>query len=136
MSLPTIPNINPNINLDRCDVINLLLSSIAMEEISLSHLLNAEGEKLQAFLKCEPQDVCAYLKMNESVNQMLKTVVTSQILLQFRLEEVVSLNKTSQCDGKPVPCKKPCQPCACLEPCPNRCKKCRKCKKHHKCDCP
>lgn len=60
--------------------------------------------------------------MNESVNQMLKTVVTSQILLQFRLEEVVSLNKTSQCDGKPVPCKKPCQPCACLEPCPNRCK--------------
>lgn len=49
MSLPNIPNITPKISLERCDTINLLLSSIALEEIGLSHILNAEGEKLQYF---------------------------------------------------------------------------------------
>ncbi|UTW69086.1 hypothetical protein KHA80_18360 [Anaerobacillus sp. HL2] len=47
MSLPNIPNIKPDIDLDRDDVINLLIASIALEEIGLSHILNAEGEKLQ-----------------------------------------------------------------------------------------
>lgn len=51
MSLPTIPDITPEITLDRCKTINLLLSSIAMEEIGLSHILNAEAEKLQMFIK-------------------------------------------------------------------------------------
>lgn len=51
MSLPNIPDIDPLISLNRCDAINLLLSSIAMEEIGLSHILNAEGEKLQRFLR-------------------------------------------------------------------------------------
>jgi len=36
MSLPNIPNITPEITLDGCESINLLLSSIALEEIGLS----------------------------------------------------------------------------------------------------
>ncbi|MEM5611349.1 hypothetical protein AAHB63_16715 [Bacillus thuringiensis] len=51
MSLPNLPDITPDISLTRQEVINLLLSSIAMEEIGLSHILNAEGEKLQHFMK-------------------------------------------------------------------------------------
>lgn len=47
LSNPSIPNISPTINLTRDDVINLLLSSIAMEELALAHIINAEGEKLQ-----------------------------------------------------------------------------------------
>jgi hypothetical protein len=47
MSMPNIPDITPDIDLKREDVINLLLTSIALEEIGISHILNAEGEKLQ-----------------------------------------------------------------------------------------
>lgn len=91
MSLPNIPNITPQISLDREEVINMLLSSIAMEEIGLSHIINAEGEKLQHFLRCEHATLCDYLEINNSINKMLQTVVSSQILLQFKLEDVASL---------------------------------------------
>lgn len=45
MSQPNLPNITPNITLSRSSVINLLLASIAMEELGLAHIINAEGEK-------------------------------------------------------------------------------------------
>ena len=45
MSLPSFPVSDPPI--EREDAVNQILSSIAMEELGLSHILNAEGEKLQ-----------------------------------------------------------------------------------------
>ena len=48
MSLPSFPVVNPPI--EREDAVNQILSSIAMEELGLSHILNAEGEKLQYIL--------------------------------------------------------------------------------------
>lgn len=54
MSQANIPNITPEISLTRDDAINLLLSSIAMEQIALSHILHAEGEKLQFVLGTLP----------------------------------------------------------------------------------
>ena len=91
MSLPTIPNIPPDIPLTQCDAINLLLSSIALEEIGLSRILNAEGEKLQQFLKNSPQESNDYLDISRSVNAMLRTIVKSQILLHFKLEDTMLL---------------------------------------------
>lgn len=112
MSLPNIPDINPLISLERCDAINLLLSSIAMEEISLSHILNAEGEKIQRFLRQKSISTTELLKVNDSVTRSLKTVVKSQILLVIKLEEVVDLIENSgcqshacKCNGKHTHCK-------------------------------
>lgn len=112
MSLPNIPDIDPLISLERCDAINLLLSSIAMEEISLSHILNAEGEKIQRFLRQKSIAITDLLKVNDSVTQSLKTVVKSQILLVIKLEEVVDLIEKSgcqmhacKCHGKHSHCK-------------------------------
>lgn len=98
MSLPNIPNITPTISLKRCETIELLLSSIALEEIGLSHIMNAEGEKLQSFLKHCPRDINDYTRINESINKTLRTIVKSQIMLQFKLEEVRELD-CHQCCG-------------------------------------
>jgi len=42
MSFPNIPDINPDIDITLEDSINLLLMSVALEEISLSELISAE----------------------------------------------------------------------------------------------
>lgn len=97
MSMPNIPDIDPKITLDRCKSIELLLSSIALEEIGLSHILNAEGEKLQSFLKGRPTCLIDFLEISDSLNKTLRTVVKSQILLHFKLEDVVALDKDSCC---------------------------------------
>ena len=52
MSLPSFPVVEPPIK--REDAVNQILSSIAMEELGLSHILNAEGEKLQYILGTLP----------------------------------------------------------------------------------
>ncbi|OPA07532.1 hypothetical protein [Bacillus cereus] len=128
MSLPNIPNITPCISLTRHEAINLLLSSIAMEEIGLSHILNAEGEKLQHFLKIKHLDVSKYIAMNKSVNDTLRTIVKSQMLLQLKLEEVNSIAEcehrcTCVCEKSTLQgcrCKKNC----CKQNCNTMCKKC------------
>lgn len=43
MSLPTFPSGS----ISKEDAVNYILTSIAMEELALSHILNAEGEKIQ-----------------------------------------------------------------------------------------
>lgn len=52
--MPNIPNITPIVSLKRCETIDLLLSSIALEEIGLSHILNAEGGKASSIFKKAP----------------------------------------------------------------------------------
>jgi hypothetical protein len=47
LSFPGIPNVTPSITLTKDDAFNLLLASITFEELGLSHILNAEGEKIQ-----------------------------------------------------------------------------------------
>ncbi|GAB2541000.1 hypothetical protein [Gracilibacillus alcaliphilus] len=111
MSMPNIPNITPTVSLTRCETIDLLLSSIALEEIGLSHILNAEGEKLQSFLKQQDHCLDDYLKINHSVNQTLRTIVKSQMLLQFKLEDVADLDDHCECTcekPKPKPKKAGC----------------------------
>ncbi|MBB5173631.1 hypothetical protein [Texcoconibacillus texcoconensis] len=90
MSLPNIPDISPNIDLTREEVINLLLTSIAMEEIGLSHIINAEGEKLQAGL-CKAETIEDLLDMNKSTEKMLQSTIKKEMLLQYKLENVIEM---------------------------------------------
>lgn len=92
MSLPTIPNITPKINIKRCEAVNLILASIALEEIGLSHILNAEGEKIQEAL-CHKPSIDDLLKINQSVERTLRNTIKSQILLQFKLEDALAIEE-------------------------------------------
>jgi hypothetical protein len=95
MSYPTVPNITPTISIDYCDAVNLLLMSIAMEEIGLSHIINAEAEKIQYVLGTlhgtghSSATVDDLLKINKDVRQTLQEVVRKELLLQMKLETVL-----------------------------------------------
>ncbi|MBY9081975.1 hypothetical protein KIH86_16800 [Paenibacillus sp. HN-1] len=99
MSLPNIPDIKPDISLKRQDVIHLLLTSIAMEEISFSHILNAEAEKIQYMLSQKANSLKEILQVNESVERVLRGIVANQILLQFKFTDILKLEKgTETCE--------------------------------------
>lgn len=97
MSFPTIPNITPTISLNRTQVVNLLLASVAFEELGLAHIINAEGEKIQAALGTLPglsvtaPNFNGLLSINREVRRTLQTVLKSQMLLQFKLEEILDI---------------------------------------------
>ena len=88
MSLPTFPQINPP--LTREGSLNEIISSIAAEELSLSHILNAEGEKLQYVLGTLPGlgEAAAFeevMDVNRSVQDTLSDVMEQQALLTAKL---------------------------------------------------
>ena len=95
MSLPNFPNITPTISLGRGDVVNLLLASIAIEELSLAHILNAEGEKIQLALgtlgELSPAPTLEeILEVNDSVRDTLAMAI-KELLLDNRMRQVLSL---------------------------------------------
>ena len=98
MSFPNIPDINADINIDRADVVNSLLASIAFEELGLAHVINAEAEKIQFVIgtlpgqtPSEPLTINNLLNINKSVDQILRTVIKNQMLLQFKLEDLLEM---------------------------------------------
>ncbi|OAB30303.1 hypothetical protein PMSD_21235 [Paenibacillus macquariensis subsp. defensor] len=93
MSMPNVPDITPEISLKRNEAINLLLTSIALEEIGLSHIINAEGEKIHRFVKDHCVKLDDVLKINRSVEVMLRNVIKNQMLLQFKLEDIIRLEE-------------------------------------------
>ncbi|KJD59277.1 BclA C-terminal domain-containing protein [Bacillus velezensis] len=97
MSQPNLPNITPVVTLSRDDTINLLLSSIAMEELGMAHILNAEGEKTQyAFgtipgLTGPPSSLADILNLNESVRDTLDSLMKQELLLGSKLDSISNI---------------------------------------------
>lgn len=97
MSQSNIPNITPNITITRDDAINLLLSSIALEELGLSHIVNAEGEKIQFALGTLPgvtgpgATLAEVMAVNQTVQSTLDTVMKKELLLDSKLKNVIGL---------------------------------------------
>lgn len=97
MSMPKIPDINPNIT--RESAINTIIMSIAMEELALGHILNAEGEKLQYILGTlegsDPGEItfCDIMAVNKSIQETMREARKTERLLQSKLEDVIELDK-------------------------------------------
>ncbi|GAV13094.1 exosporium glycoprotein BclB-related protein [Paenibacillus sp. NAIST15-1] len=96
MSQSNIPNITPIISVTRDDAINLLLSSIALEELGLSHIINAEGEKIQFALgtlpgvTSPPATISDILLVNQSVRDTIQDLTKKEFLLQNKLDSILS----------------------------------------------
>src|SRR6185312_7438155 len=100
MSEPNIPNISPTISITRDDAINLLLASIAMEELGLAHIVNAEGEKLQYALGTipgltTPASLEDILHVNDSVQDTLELAIKKELLLDSKLKQVSQITSSS-----------------------------------------
>ncbi|MGG0845242.1 LVIVD repeat-containing protein [Peribacillus simplex] len=100
MSFPNIPNITPTISITTAQTIPLLLSSIALEELALAHIMNAEAEKLQFVLGTLPTgtalspavvSLAELLAVDSSVHRTLRDVIKKEMLLEFKFENVLDL---------------------------------------------
>lgn len=95
------------------EALTMIIASIAMEESALSHIINAEGEKLQYVLGTLPggPKTCAstqeILAVNKSVTGLLDAVMQNQMLLKNKLERTLEASGTMHPE-KPCPCEPPC----------------------------
>ena len=87
MGLPKFPELDSIPS--REEAINAILTSIAMEETALSHILTAESEKIKHVINRAKENpgcnLCSVLKVNKSVADMLDRVNDMQILLKSKL---------------------------------------------------
>lgn len=103
MSFPNVPDVEPSITLAGEDSIALLLASVALEELSLAHILNAEAEKIQYALGTldgrtspePPASVADLLTLNRSVNGTLRNVIKKEMLLLDPVEAVTASTTTT-----------------------------------------
>ena len=77
-----------------------ILESIALEETGLAHILNAEGEKIQAIVKLlEAREVTPreVIEFQKSVGKIIERTIKMQMLLEFKLETTVDAKIELEC---------------------------------------
>ena len=103
MSMPAFPQVSNS--LTREAAINQLLSSIAMEELALSHILNAEGEKIQHVLgtltgqNVSNAPIADLLAIDESVVTMLESVRETQAQLMTKMAAALAASDAAPAGG-------------------------------------
>lgn len=81
MGMPVIVNSATT----RTQAITDLIQSVALEETALSHILNAEGEKIQKVVAMEGVTTDELLAVNKSVESMVNAVSRLEMILQSKL---------------------------------------------------
>lgn len=95
MSMPVIQCTN----IDKCCASAALVQSIALEETAISHILNAEGEKIQkALARCD-LSTKELLEVNKSVESMVDKITSLEIVLKSKLDLVIPI--LDECGRKP-----------------------------------
>lgn len=95
MSMPKIECTN----IDKCCAATALLQSIALEEAAISHILNAEGEKLQKAISMHNCDQKDLLEINKSVGDMIEKITNLEIVLKSKLDFIKPI--LDDCEKKP-----------------------------------
>lgn len=80
-----MPVITPGIG-TRCQAVTDIIASVALEQAALSHILNAEGEKLQKVVATTDISLPQLLYTNKSVERMVNAVSRLEMILQAKLE--------------------------------------------------
>ncbi|ADC49805.1 hypothetical protein BpOF4_08735 [Alkalihalophilus pseudofirmus OF4] len=90
----------PKEGLDREQVALLLLASIAFKQFSLAHVMNASAEELQAALGLienpevgQAESLDELLEANNRLEQSLQHVIKKEILLLYKLDNILKYLK-------------------------------------------
>lgn len=85
-------------HIDKCCAASSLLQSIALEETAISHILNAEGEKLQkaVSISCSKKEL---IEINKSVEDMVDKITSLEIVLKAKLDLIKPI--LEDCEEKP-----------------------------------
>lgn len=94
----SMPKIEPT-NIDKCNAASSLLQSIALEETAISHILNAEGEKIQKVLSLHPCDCKDLLEVNKSVQETVEKITGLETVLKEKLALIIPI--IEDCEKKP-----------------------------------
>ena len=84
-------------HIDKCCAASALLQSIALEETAISHILNAEGEKLQKAISisCTLKEL---LDINESIGNTIDKITSLELVLKSKLDLIKLL--LDECDKR------------------------------------
>lgn len=81
----SMPVITPG-TVTRDQAISDLIESVALQETGLSHILNAEGEKIQAIVALPEVTPEQLLAVNSSVQNTVNAVSRLEMILHSKLE--------------------------------------------------
>jgi len=86
MSLPSF--IKPSEIPTSDQAIASIILSVAMEEMAISHILEAESEKINYIIEATKNsgDITNLIAVNDSVNEVLKSIIKLQAILKTKLE--------------------------------------------------
>jgi len=70
----------------RDQAITDLIESVALQEAALAHILNAEGEKMQAIIGMPDVTADQLLELNDSVQKMVNAVTRLEMMFQSKLD--------------------------------------------------
>ncbi|OON95584.1 MAG: hypothetical protein ATN36_07845 [Epulopiscium sp. Nele67-Bin005] len=122
MGMPQIPEGTNRPCFD--ELIIDLLESIALEEMAMAHLMNAEGEKMQEVVNRYRNKEACFCHLAEAYSdtqQMINSLIMQEWLLINKLIRVQKFNDSRPCSERET-CKKECKS-PCHNHCKNHCKK-------------
>lgn len=93
MSMPQIPEGKNRPTFD--ETIIDLLESVALEEMALSHIMNAQGEKLQEMIKkfcCNKINFCDLEYSCKNMQGMMNSLIMKEWLLLTKLGTIMEVN--------------------------------------------
>lgn len=105
MGMPQIPENSNRPSTE--EMIIDLLESVALDHMALSHILNAEGERLQEMLNkyaCDEINYCELASSCQCTNNLMNNMIMKEWLLLNRLRSILEIKNNLQ------PCPPPCPP--------------------------
>jgi uncharacterized repeat protein (TIGR01451 family) len=88
---PSVGDTVPPATVSRCQAVTDLIQSVALQEAALSHILNAEGEKMQKIIQSGATQE-QLLELNDSVFRLVSAATRLEMIFQSKLEMFTNEN--------------------------------------------